>query len=171
MAVHLHEQKVMRFKWMTIATLLAIALIGSGCNTLRDVLEIENPTYRIRSVRPSLDLAIPFSASTVDLGFTIDVENPNRVALRLDRLDFDIFMNGTRVVQGINDSGIRIPAQGLGQLQLETRFGYNELSSLFREVVEMIQGNRASYEIRGTAYYDTPVGQLNFPITVYRSGN
>lgn len=171
MAVHLHERHLMRLKWITIATLLAIALIGSGCNTLRDVLEIESPTYRIRSVRPSVDLAIPFSSSTVDLGFTIDVENPNRVALRLDRLDFDIFMNGNRVVQGINDSGIRIPAQGLGQLQLETRFGYNELSTLFREVVEMIQGDRASYEIRGTAYYDTPVGQLNFPITVYRAGN
>jgi LEA14-like dessication related protein len=169
--MHLHEPKIMNIKWMTITTVLAITLIGSGCNTLRDVLEIENPTYRIRSVRPSVDLAIPFSSSTVDLGFTIDVENPNRVALRLDRLDFDIFMNGNRVVQGINNSGIRIPAQGFGQLQLETRFGYNELGSLFREVVDIVQGNRASYEIRGTAYYDTPVGQLNFPITVYRSGN
>lgn len=161
----------MRLKSISIAALLAIALLGSGCNTLRDVLEIENPTYRIRSVRPTLDLAIPFSASTVDLDFTIDIENPNRVAVRLDRLDFDILMNGTRVVQGINNSGIRIPAEGIGALQLETRFGYNELSSLFREVVEMIQGNRASYEIRGTAYYDTPIGPLNFPITVYRAGN
>ncbi|MFN2443392.1 MAG: LEA type 2 family protein [Thermoanaerobaculia bacterium] len=161
----------MRLKSISIAALLAITLIGSGCNTLRDALEIENPTYRIRSVRPNLDLAIPFSASTVDLDFTIDIENPNRVALRLDRLDFDILMNGNRVAQGINNSGIRIPAEGIGALQLETRFGYNELSSLFREVVEMIQGNRASYEIRGTAYYDTPIGQLNFPITVYRAGN
>lgn len=161
----------MRLKSISIAALLAIALLGSGCNTLRDVLEIENPTYRIRSVRPNLDLAIPFSASTVDLDFTIDIENPNRVALRLDRLDFDILMNGNRVVQGINNSGIRIPAEGIGALQLETRFGYNELSSLFREVVEMIQGDRASYEIRGTAYYDTPIGQLDFPITIYRAGN
>lgn len=152
-------------------SILAGTLALSGCNTLLGALDIQNPTYRIRSVRPDVDIAIPFSASTIDLGFTIDIDNPNRVGLSLDRLDFDLFMNGNRIVSGINDRGVRIPAEGIGQLELDARIGYSEIQSLFREVVELIQGNRANYEIRGTAHYDSPVGQLRFPVTVFRSGN
>jgi hypothetical protein len=34
-------------------------------------------------------------------------------------------------------------------------------------VADIVQGNRASYAIQGNAYYDTPVGRLQFPVTVY----
>jgi hypothetical protein len=30
----------------------------------------------------------------------------------------------------------------------------------------MIQGNRATYGIQGSAYYGTPIGQLRFPVNV-----
>ena len=31
----------------------------------------------------------------------------------------------------------------------------------------MVQGNRATYTINGNAYYNTPVGQMRFPLTLY----
>ena len=37
------------------------------------------------------------------------------------------------------------------------------------EIADMVQGNRASYAIHGNAYYDTPFGQLRFPVTLYSS--
>jgi hypothetical protein len=144
-------------------------LLLAGCQTLAD-LNIQNPSYRILNVRPRVDIAIPFSASRIDFDMAIGVENPNAVGLRLDRMDFDLLVNGTRVVSGLTNQRIRIPAEGTGTLDLTASVGYNEISSLFREVVGWVQGGRPDYEIRGTALYDTPIGQVSFPVTVYRAG-
>ena len=38
----------------------------------------------------------------------------------------------------------------------------------FHQVADLIQGNRARYEIRGNAAYDTPVGRMTFPVSVMR---
>jgi hypothetical protein len=35
----------------------------------------------------------------------------------------------------------------------------------------MVQGNRARYEVRGRAYYNTPIGQLQFPVSVFHGGD
>lgn len=148
---------------------MALLSLG-GCDVLRRTLNIVNPTYRIREVRPQVAIAIPFSASTIDFDFDIEVENPNSVGLRLDRLDFDLLVNGTHVSRGFSSDQVRIPANGLGDVRIRTRVGYNELRSLFQEIVEIVQGGRARYELRGRAYFDTPIGQMNFPLTVYATG-
>lgn len=151
--------------------LLAIALLATtaltGCRTLAN---IENPDYVIRDVRPRIGLALPFSESTLDLDFDIEVRNPNTVGLRLDRIDFNVLVNGSRVISGISSQNIRIPANGIGNVRLRGQVGYNEIRSIFREVVDLIQGERASYEVQGDVYYNTPLGQLRFPLTVYSSG-
>lgn len=145
-----------------------VALIAAGgCNTLQQ-LDIRNPQYSIRDVRPDVAIALPLSASTIDLDFLIEVDNPNRVGLRLDRIDFDLLVNNSHVLSSISDQGVRIPANGVGEVRLRTRLGYNNLQTMFREVATLIDGNRATYEIRGRAFYDTPAGQLDFPLTIYR---
>jgi hypothetical protein len=36
-------------------------------------------------------------------------------------------------------------------------------------MIGIVRGERARYEIRGNAYYATPLGRLKFPVTVYSS--
>jgi LEA14-like dessication related protein len=148
-----------------------VLVLLSGCDTLRQTLNIENPTYRLRDLRPRVSVAIPFSASTIDLDFTIEVQNPNPVGLRLDRIDFDLLVNDRQITRGFSSERIRVPANGFGDVRIRTRVGYNDLRSLFQEIAEVIQGERARYELRGRAYYDTPIGSLNFPLTVYSTGS
>lgn len=147
----------------------AAVLFLSGCAAVQSALDIENPRYAIRDVRPRVDIALPLSASSIDLDFALEVDNPNRVGLRLDQIDFNLFINDTRVLDSMSQQDIRIPANGIGNVQLRTRIDYQNVRSIWGEVVNMIQGNRARYEIRGNAYYDTPVGRLKFPLTVYSS--
>ena len=146
--------------------LAGLTLIASGCSTLAN-LNIVNPSYTIRDVRPRVDIALPLSASSIDFDFTVGVNNPNRVGLRLDRVDFNLFINDSRILDSVSEQRINIPANGYGDVHLRARVGYDSLRSLFREVADVVQGNRARYEIRGNAYYDTPVGTLKFPVTVY----
>lgn len=135
-----------------------------------DLADLEEPVYRLLDVRPRVNLAVPLTASSIDLDFSIDIENPNTFGLRLDQMDFDVLLNGRQVITGVTNQDLRIPAQGIGRVELETRIGYDDLRSIFREVAEVIQGGRPAYEIRGTAFYETPVGRMSFPLTIYRSG-
>lgn len=146
-----------------IAAIFAAA--STGCKTL---LNIENPEYTIRDVRPRVSVAIPFSASTVDVDFNLEVRNPNTVGLNLDQIDFDLLINNERVLTGISNQDVRIPANGTGMVELRTRFGYENARTLFREVIDWVQGDRANYELRGTVFYDTPMGKMQFPLTVLR---
>lgn len=145
----------------------AAALLLSGCSTLGSLADIRNPRYSIREVRPRIDIALPLSASSIDLDFAIEVDNPNPVGLRLDRMDFNLFINDSRVLDGVSDQRISIPANGVGDVRLRTRIGYDNLRNLWGEIVDVVRGDRARYEIRGNAWYHTPLGQLKLPLTIY----
>ena len=160
---------------LTLGVLLAIFAIAAGvaslllssCAAVRSALNIENPRYTIRDIRPRVDIALPLSASSIDIDFALEVDNPNSVGLRLDQIDFNLFINDNPVLDSISQQDIRIPANGRGDVRLRTRIGYQNVRSLWNEVVSVIQGNRARYELRGNAYYNTPIGRLKFPVTVY----
>jgi LEA14-like dessication related protein len=150
-----------------LCIVLAILTVTvTGCQTLAN-LNIVNPRYSIRDVRPRVDIAIPLSASSIDFDFVLGVDNPNAVGLTLDQVDFSLFANDTRLVDTVSRQGINIPANGQGDVRLTARVGYNNIRSIFREVADAVQGNRARYEVRGNAYYNTPVGRMRFPVTVY----
>ena len=160
---------------LTLGTLLVIlclvaglaSLLLSGCAALRNTLNIENPRYVIRDIRPRVDVAIPLSQSSIDLDFAIEVDNPNAVGLRLDQIDFNLFINDNRILDSISQQNINIPANGRGDVHLRTRIGYQNVRSLWNELVDVIRGDRARYELRGNAYYNTPLGRMKFPVTVY----
>lgn len=153
---------------LTVLCILAgvMAFVLSGCSVAR-TLNLENPRYSIRDIRPRVDIALPLSASSIAIDFNVEVDNPNDVGLRLDRLDFDLFINDSRVLDSESKYGVRIPANGRGDIQLRTRIGYRNLRGLWNEVVDIVRGERARYEIRGNAWYDTPIGTMKFPVTVY----
>ena len=161
---------------LTLGALLACLSMGaavalllfSGCSAIQSALDIENPRYSIRNIHPRLDIAIPLSSSSVDIDFALEVDNPNRVGLRLDQIDFNLFINDTRVLDSISRQNITIPANGRGDVQLRTRIGYQNIRSLWTEMVDIVSGRqRAKYELRGNAYYQTPVGRLKLPVTVF----
>ncbi len=142
----------------------SLLILLSGCSSLAN-LHIINPTYSLRGVQPRLNLGIPPS---MDFDFTIGVDNPNSVDLRLDHFNFDLLINNNPVLNNVrSDQGVRIPARGVGDVHLTSHVTYDNIRAIWREVQDVVQGNRATYAIRGNAYYDTPVGQLQFPVNVY----
>ena len=147
----------------------AASILLSGCSALKDTLNIQNPRYSLRNVRPRIDIALPLSASSIDIDFDLEVDNPNGVGLRLDQVDFNLFINNNRILDSVSQQNINIPANGRGDVQLRTRIGYQNIRSLWTEIVDVIRGERARYELRGNAHYNTPIGRLSFPVTVYSS--
>src|SRR5438045_9190580 len=81
---------------MKKAFLFVTALCLAGCTSMYRNLNIVNPSYSLRNIRPHVAIALPLSASSIDLDFDVGVDNPNSVGLRLDRLDFDVLVNEDR---------------------------------------------------------------------------
>ena len=161
-ALLLHTPLYMKKLFFTAVTVLFV-----GCTSLRN-LNIVNPSYSLRDIRPHVAIALPLSASSIDLDFDVGVDNPNPVGLRLNRLDFDVLVNNNPLLTQVSTpQGISIPARGVGQVHLKTRVGYQNIRNIWSQITDMINGNRATYQIRGNAYYDTPIGQMRFPVTVY----
>ena len=154
-----------------LCLILAVATLATSCSSVASALDIVNPRYSIREVRPRLDIALPLSASSIDFDFVIGVDNPNRVGLNLDQIDFNLFVNENRLLEGVSRQGINIPANGYGDVRLSARVGYNQIRGLWNEIADVIRGDRARYEIRGNAYFNSPVGRLKFPVTVYSTGS
>ena len=133
-----------------------------GCRTV----DVVNPSYSLRSVTPHVILGIPPAA---DLDFTIGVDNPNSVALRLDHFDFDLLINDRPMLTNVrSDQGIHIPPRGYSEVHMLAHVNFANMQAIYHEIVGYIQGNSASYQIRGNAYYDTPIGTMRFPVTVGR---
>ena len=148
--------------------LSAVTLVLSGCSTIGQALNIVNPSYSLRSIRPHVAIALPLSASSIDLDFDIGVDNPNSVGLNLERIDFDVLVNDNPLLTQVSTpQAINIPARGLGNVHLKTRVGYQNIRNIWSQVTDLIAGNKATYQIRGNAYYNTPIGQMRFPVTVY----
>ena len=146
--------------------LAVLSLATTGCSTLLRAADIVNPTYSIRDIRPHVAIALPLSASSIDFNFLLGVDNPNRMSLPVAHLDFDLFANDTHLISAISRDRVTIPARGYGEVPVRARVGYNEIRDVWSTVVGLITGNRAQYHLRGTAFYDTPVGELRFPVTV-----
>jgi LEA14-like dessication related protein len=149
-----------------VSILAGIALILSSCSAIQSALNITNPRYSIRDIHPRVDIALPLSASSIDIDFALQVDNPNSVGIRLDQVDFNLLINDSPILDSTSQQDIRIPANGIGDVQLKTRIGYSNIRSMWDQVVNIVRGRGARYELRGNAYYDTPLGRLKFPVNV-----
>jgi LEA14-like dessication related protein len=167
MTVAMRRTSILATLFPTIIVLAAVAFSFSGCRSLV-VGKIVNPSYSLRGIVPHVAIALPLSASAIDFDITIGVDNPNSIGLQLDWLEFDLAINDIPILTSVRaDQGVNIPAHGVGDIHLRTRVGYANLKALFRQVADMVQGNRAHYAIHGNAYYHTPFGERRYPVTLY----
>jgi hypothetical protein len=75
-------------------------------------------------------------------------------------------VNNGHLLRSFSTEGVRIPARGIGDVPLTAHVGYEETRSIVREIANVIQGGHAQYDIRGNAFYNTPIGTMHFPVTV-----
>ena len=170
----------------TCIVLALLSLLTSGCASVLDIQNHLNDLSRSagdhrHAFRRDLDMGvcdgfhthhytgytlIPLSASSIDFNFNLGVDNPNRISLPVSHLDFDLFADGTHLVSAISRERVTIPAHGYGEVPVRARVGYHEIRDVWSSIVDLITGNRAHYRLTGSAYYDTPIGERRFPVSV-----
>lgn len=152
-------------------SLLVFLIIGGGCAPIQinPLAALDNCEFSLQRVTPTIAVTFPLEKSYVDLDFEIGVKNPNAVTLNFTRLAFDLYINDKyRVFNGSTDYGIALKANQYSTVRLKSRFTYEELSDLFITLSDIIRKKQATYTIKGTAFYNTPFGEISFPTTIAR---
>jgi LEA14-like dessication related protein len=158
-------------KKIITAGIIAIAIVTlSGCagmvDGIRSMQAMQNCQYELTSVTPEVTLTYPLSKSTVNLTFDVNVKNPNPSSINMTKLGFDLLIDDTKVYSGVTDYNVSIPANSTGTIKIHSKFAYNDLQKTFLTIARAVADSKATYQINGTAYYNTILGEVNFPMTL-----
>ncbi|MDF1763440.1 MAG: LEA type 2 family protein [Oleibacter sp.] len=139
-------------------TALSLVLILSACASLQQMVDVKKPTANVSGV--SLG---ELSQQAATLLIDLNVDNPNGFALDAAGLDLGLSIDGNNLAN-INkqDSGMKIPANGSGKLQLP-------LTLNFKDVLAAIGGlgsqNAVDYALAGSLTVNLPVmGKVSLPL-------
>ncbi len=102
--------------------------------------------------------------SDMILALSLTFYNPNsRVTATLDRMDLQIYANDIYLGNVYLSQREDIPPMQYRTISTSLRVSYTgALSAIWSALV----GGQVNWGVRGTAYFDTPIGTINIPIYV-----
>jgi LEA14-like dessication related protein len=140
--------------------LLALALAWlSSCASLKQLTEKAVAQPKITFKSATLENATLASAR-FNLAFS--VENPNPVGLSLAEVKYALSVEDKPVVAGAPPLGLRIPANGVGDLNFPASLNFAEFASALEA---FLRKDAASYQAKGELGIATPVGMLRLPLS------
>lgn len=153
-------------KKIAIAALVLIAFV-----VIASIVWIQGETEQreaMKNVQVSLSDVqlrnIGLTSATVDI--VLNMYNPNsRTTATLDRLDYMVYANGIYLGNGYISQRVDIPP--LFTKTVSTTFQVQYTGALGAVWSVLTQGGRVNWNLKGTAYFDTPLGTINIPIDIY----
>jgi LEA14-like dessication related protein len=128
------------------ALLLATAVLASGCATL------EPPRVQVQRLgRPQVGL----TGATLDVTFS--VRNPNPDPITIERVQYDLILNGVRVGDGFITQSVEVA--GFGEARMSSRFDLNYLR-VPGAVKSIIDRDRVDARTRGRFYMRRDGGRV-----------
>lgn len=131
--------------WMTVFLMLT----GSGCATLQGI--VQKPEIQFEDV--SMDQMTLFSATPV---FKFKMTNPNPVGVAVDSVAYNLTINDRKFINGVADSGIRLPAGGSGVVSVPVMVNFLDLFETFSDLDR-------SEQIRYALSGDINIGPFKLP--------
>jgi LEA14-like dessication related protein len=142
------------------AVLLGAAVFLASCSSLQSILRgrIEKP--RVSMVSAKVER---LSFVEADLLFDIKIENPNRSGLKLAGLDYSLFIDEARFLEGVQDRNVAIEPRGDSNVQLPLTVRYEEL---FRAVARHVDEKSAKYRLELGLRFELPaLGETRVPLS------
>jgi LEA14-like dessication related protein len=146
-------------KWYLLSVM--VCLVVAGCAFVQQRLAIKNCTFKLVNAQ-----ARNFTLTDMSVDLKLAAYNPNPINVAIDRLDLTLLINDQRTVKA-NFSGTTITAQ---QSQYLTTTVVVPYMSAGMAIIEILRKNEpVRYRLDGDIYMNTPIGMINFPVTIYES--
>jgi LEA14-like dessication related protein len=127
----------LRSELWAAAGLALLTLVTSAC-------AVKAPILAVDGLRVG-DMGI----TGVALDVRFRVRNPNPEPLNIDRLEYELFVNGNRLGRGFESSGLQLA--GLGEGKVVSRFDVNFLS-MPGVVKDVLRQDRVNARVKGNFY-------------------
>jgi LEA14-like dessication related protein len=144
-----------RRAWLVLAGFVALAL--TACSGLGWESVFERPRVRVTG----LDVT-HVTLRDAGLRFDFAVENPNPIAVPLGGIDYELRVNGERVLDGLVGQALEIAARGETPVSLPLTVRFADLARAWGSVR---QRDRSRYELAADFLFDVPVvGRVRVPV-------
>ena len=140
----------------TSAILLLPLFLCVGCAALN----VQKPTAAVTGMQVQ-----GVDANGFAMNFSVDLKNPNSIALPLTAADYQLGLAGVKVVQGKAKPEGSIPAAGSKSITLPVTLTYENLLAAEQAIVK--SGGNVPYALEGGLSINTGtplVGELHIPL-------
>ena len=147
-----------------ILILIVAAIFTQGCsNFVKSRKGIEKCDFEIQSAKLGR-----LTLKGVNLKLKINITNPNNLKVIVDRFDYEVFANGKFLAAGSNKDKFEIASNETYLLKTNVFLGYNNLGGFVKQLVKK---DKVKYEVKGTVYIKTPLGTINYPVSITKIEN
>lgn len=139
---------------------IAVLIIGflAGCNTLRDLTNVQKPSVRYESVAIQ-----DFSFRDVTLLFDFEVTNPNSFSVSADQYQYEFFINGNEFVTGVRNERLRIDNNSTTTVQVPVSLTFSEV---FNTIGSVAGNDSLSYRLSTEVRFDIAgAGRQRVPVS------
>ncbi len=156
----------------TIFTFILVLLIMPGCELLQKEFigryGLKNCTFELTSV--NADIYPDYSnlyKSYVILGLNIRADNPNKYAVILDRMLFDLLINDKVVIKDIENNVRRdIDAGSSLTFNIPVKVTYEELNNASSGLIDYVRKGEANYKLNAKVFFDSEVTSFSYDTTI-----
>ncbi len=144
---------------------IAAACVLGACSTVQEAANFANCKYTIRNIEVS-----DYNINSLGFDVYLNITNLNKkAAASIKKFDGKMTMNDVYVAD-INFEDVRIEP---GASKIQKAAITVPMKSLNSKLVGLVSMGSASvdYHITGTAYFDTPLGEVPVPVDIGRRGS
>lgn len=107
-----------------------------------------------------------FSSTGANLSLDFNVLNPNRVRLPLRGVDYKVWVNGARFLEGTESRPVDVPAHGAARVILPVTLRYDDFVNVMKSLKDH---PRPVYDIEAQFRFAVPlVGTVRVPVREHR---
>lgn len=142
---------------LVLAALLFLSL--NGCAYAKAALcsAFQRPEVAFQRIEASR-----WSLEGVDLNVVFRVKNPNDLALEVAKVDYQLEVEGHRILRGSPNRGVSLPANGSRDLVFPARVRFLDV---LPAVTAIFTRDTLRWRASGTLGVETPIGILDYPLT------
>ncbi len=115
-------------------------LVFLGCAALQQL--VQKPVVTLQKTDVT-DLS--FTEGTILFGF--NVTNPNPIGVTVQKVSYQLDLNGKKFIQGVLNKGITVKASGTAPFELPITIRFMEF---YQSVQDLLKSERVAYDLAGT---------------------
>jgi LEA14-like dessication related protein len=96
----------------------------------------------------------------IDTDFVFAIENPNPIKVKLSSFSYDLDLAGSGLIEGVQNDGLTLEAQGDSKLVFPVRVVW---ADLFKLVGDLKGKDAVPFSFRGSIGFNTPLGEIKIP--------